>query len=154
MKIFLATDHRGFYLKEELKDWLSQLKIAAGGVLEVVDVGNNVYDQNDDFPDFVSRATTQAVAQGEKAVVFCGSGAGANIAANKINGARATLGMVKEQVVAARADDDINILVVAADYVQADRAQEMIQAFVETDFAGQDRHKRRLAKIAALENNL
>lgn len=148
MKIFLATDHRGFHLKEDVKEWLATMGH------EIVDMGNHEYDQNDDFPDFVGPAATQVVADQARGIIFCGSGAGAEIAANKIKGARAGLGLVKEQVMAARADDDLNILVIAADFVGKDRAQEMIEAFLQTEFKNEERFVRRLAKIKALESSL
>lgn len=146
MNIILATDHRGFYLKEELKDWLMGLGH------DVLDVGNHEYDQEDDFPDFASQAGRKVVENvGSRGIVFCGSGAGVSVVVNKIAGVRGSIGMVAEQVQAARADDDINILVIAADYTQQDRAKEMIEAFLSTEFKAEERHLRRLEKIAILE---
>jgi len=146
MNIIIGADHRGFYLKEELKDWLQTLGH------EIIDAGNHEYDQNDDFPDFASSVAQQvSVDLMSRGIVFCGSGAGVSITANKVKGARACIGMVREQVESARADDDLNILVIAADYTAQDRAKEMIEVFIATDFKGEERHLRRLNKIKQLE---
>ena len=146
MNIVIASDHRGFHLKEDLKDWLQTLGH------HVIDSGNHEYDQSDDFVDFVSKAAFQ-VAQDfdSKGIVFCGSGAGASITANKIKGIRACIGMTREQVEAATADDDLNMLVIAADYLGQDRVKEMIEVFLSTEFKGEERHIRRLQKIKDLE---
>lgn len=147
MNIFIASDHRGFYMKEDLKDWLKLLGH------EVTDVGNHEHDQSDDFPDFVSVAAQKVVKNpANRAIVFCGSGAGASMTANKVKGARASIGIVRKQVESARADDDLNILVIPADYTGMDRAKEMIEVFLSTDFKAEERHLRRLKKIEALEN--
>ncbi|NCN87653.1 MAG: RpiB/LacA/LacB family sugar-phosphate isomerase [Candidatus Pacebacteria bacterium] len=146
MKIFLGADHRGFYLKEDIKELL----LKKG--LEVVDVGNHEYDQSDDYPDFARNLADQVVEDvSSRGIVFCGSGAGVSITANKIGGARACIGLSREQVESARGDDDLNILVIAADYVNRDWVEEMIEVFLGTEFKGEERHLRRLEKIKQLE---
>lgn len=146
MKLFLGADHRGFYLKEDIKEIL----LKKG--LEIIDVGNHEYDQNDDYPDFARNLAEQVVEDvSSQGVVFCGSGAGVSITANKIIGARACIGLSREQVESARGDDNLNILVVAADYTSRDRVEEMVEVFLSTDFKGEERHLRRLEKIKELE---
>jgi ribose 5-phosphate isomerase B len=146
MKIFLGADHRGFHLKEEIKELLMKQGH------EVVDAGNHEYDQNDDFPDFTSKVAQQVSEDDEnRGIVFCGSGAGVSITANKVRGARACIGLSREQVESARGDDDLNILVIAADYINGDWVTEMIEVFLSTSFKGEERHLRRLEKIKELE---
>jgi ribose 5-phosphate isomerase B len=147
MNIVIAADHRGFHLKEDLKDWLQTLGH------QVIDTGNHEYDENDDFPDFASKAAMQVAEDFDsRGIIFCGSGAGVSITANKIKGARACIGMTREQVESAKADDDLNVLVIAADYTGQDRVKEMIEVFLSTPFKGEERHLRRLQKIKDLEN--
>jgi len=134
-------------MKEDLSDWLKSLNHG------VTDVGNHEYDQSDDFPDFVSVAAQKVTENStNRGIVFCGSGAGASMTANKIKGVRASIGIVRKQVESARADDDLNILVIPADYTGLDRAKEMIEVFLSTQFKAEERHLRRLRKIEALEN--
>lgn len=146
MKVFLGADHRGFARKEALKPWL------ASRGYEVVDCGNAVLDRADDYPDF-SFAVADAVIQDPSArgIVLCGSGVGVTIAANKVRGARCCSGISVAEVKRGREDDDLNILAISADYTPERRAKEMIEAFLTTLFIGDDRHRRRLGKIAARE---
>lgn len=146
MKIFLASDHRGFEQKQVVFDWLKE----AG--YEAFDMGNDHFDPHDDFTDFVSLAAKKvAVDNNSLGIVFCGSGAGANIVANKIDGVRASLSWTPSQVEAAKGDDDINILVMATDFLEIDTTIKLIEVFLETKFKGEERHLRRLGKIVALE---
>ncbi|MCL4209002.1 RpiB/LacA/LacB family sugar-phosphate isomerase [Patescibacteria group bacterium] len=146
MKIFLASDHRGFEQKEIVFSWLKE----AG--FEVKDLGNDHFDPHDDFVDFASRAGHE-VAKDEmaRAVIFCGSGAGVNIAANKIKGVRASLAWTPSQVEAARGDDDLNTLVIAADFLEVETTLQLVEVFLQTKFKGEERHVRRLGKILDLE---
>ncbi len=150
MQIYLAADHRGFKLKEALKPIL----LASG--YEVLDVGNDHYDEADDYPDFVFIAAS-AVAKdsdNKKAIVFCGSGAGADIAANKIKGIRAAIAINKEQAAASRREDDTNILALAADYISEKDAEEIALTWLKASFSGEERYSRRIKKIADMENRL
>ncbi len=148
MKIFLASDHRGFEQKEIVFSWLKE----AG--FEVQDLGNDHFDPHDDFVDFASLAG-QEIAKDEKAraIVFCGSGAGVNIAVNKIKGVRASLAWTPSQVEAARGDDDLNTLVIAADFLEVETTLQLVEVFLQTEFKGEERHVRRLGKILDLEKN-
>lgn len=146
MKVLLASDHRGFEQKKVISVWLRD------DGYQVVDVGNDHYDPNDDYPDFVSLAAREVAADpGVFAVVFCGSGAGANIVANKVKGVRASLAWSKAQVEAARHDDDLNVLVIATDFVGPTETKELIEAFLQTKFGNEERYQRRINKIVALE---
>lgn len=145
MKIFIGADHRGFALKEKLKPWLVSLGH------EVIDCGAATYDKNDDYPDF-SFAVAEGVARERgMGIVICGSGVGVTIAANRVPGARCSTGVSAIEITRGRQDDDLNILAISADYAKEDEAKAMITAFLTTPFVGDERHVRRLQKIAARE---
>ncbi len=150
MKVFIGVDHRGFKLKEFLKGWLM------GMDYEVVDCGAEELDEEDDYVDFAVLVGQQVMKLEERemkscGIVICGSGVGVCVVANKFKGVRCGLGLNEEQVGAARRDDDINVLALAVDYVDAQQAKEMVKAFLETEFSGEERHKRRLEKISNIE---
>lgn len=146
MTIFFGADHKGFALKETLKQWV----LAKG--YTVVDCGNTVLDLHDDYPDFAFAVAKQVVLDPEsRGIVICGSGAGVSIAVNKIDGIRASLAVTPEQIVDARNDDNINVIALASDYLTEEGAQAIIQAFLETPFDPQERFVRRIGKITAEE---
>ncbi len=148
MKVYLGADHRGFALKEKIKAWL----LTQGH--EGIDLGNTVYDQNDDYPDFAfAVAETVAKDNDSRGIVICGSGVGVTIAANKIGGARCSTGISPEEVKRGREDDDLNILAISADYTSEDQAKALAAAFLDTAFKGDERHVRRLNKIKQKEGN-
>lgn len=142
MKIYIGADHRGFALKEVLKGYLSS------GGYDVFDCGADTYDENDDYPD-VARAVADAVGRAPDArgILMCGSGAGVAIAANKIHGIRAATVHDARQARMVRVDDDANVCALPADFIDAARAKEIVDAFLMTPFSNEDRHVRRIAKI-------
>ncbi len=142
MRIYIGADHRGFELKNALADFLHEQKY------EVIDKGNVIYDKDDDYPIFAD-AVAHAVAQesGALGIVVCGSGVGVAIAANKVDGVRAGLCQTPEQAAAARRDDNINVLALAADFVDETAARAMAEAFLKTPFDGASRHQRRVDEI-------
>ena len=146
MRVGIATDHGGFELKEDLKAYLR----GAGHV--VVDVGARELNPGDDYPDFVI-PLARAVAAGlvERGVAVCGSGVGASVCANKIPGVRA--GLVQDHYSAHQGveHDDMNILCMGGRVVGALVARDLVDAFLAARFTGEERHVRRLAKVAALE---
>ncbi len=148
MHVHLAADHRGFELKEALKNMLK----ARG--MQVTDHGNTKYEVTDDYPDFATTAVKAVVAGGDDArgIVLCGSGVGVSIVANKIAGARCVLGFDREQVQHARKSDNCTILALPADYVHTAQAEALVVGFLESQFTGEDADVRRLKKVAALEN--
>jgi len=145
-RVGLAADHGGFALKTELADKLT----AAGHT--VVDFGPGRLEQNDDYPDYVV-PLAQAVARGDvdRGVAICGSGVGACIAANKVPGVRA--GLIHDIFSAHQGveDDNMNLMCLGGRVVGAFLAWEYVQAFLSAEFIGAERHKRRLAKVTALE---
>lgn len=147
MKVFLGADHRGFELKEKIKEWL------ASKGHEVHDLGAHRLDPADDYPDFAVAVAEKVAANFPEArgVLMCGSGLGMDVAANKVRGARACALWSVEAARHARTNDDINIASIPADWVSPDNAAEIVRAFIETPFSGEERHARRLKKIAETE---
>ncbi len=142
MTIYIGADHRGFALKEYVRNYLA----AEGRAVE--DCGNNVHDDSDDYPDF-ARVVADRVANeaGAKGILLCGSGNGVAITANKTRGIRAAVAMTEAQARAARSDEDANIITIAADYTNEGEARDIIEAFLSTPFLGEERHMRRIGKI-------
>jgi ribose 5-phosphate isomerase B len=147
MRVGIAADHAGFDLKREL---VQDLK-ASGH--EMVDLGAHELNPEDDYPDLVI-PLAQAVAKGEvqRGIALCGSGVGACVVANKIPGVRAALitdGFSAHQGVE---DDDMNVICLGARVTGKALAMDLIQIFLLSRFKDAERFRRRLLKIAALEN--
>jgi ribose 5-phosphate isomerase B len=145
--IGIAADHGGYELKEHLVRMLRE----AGH--EVIEFGDQQLRPDDDYPDFVV-PLARAVARGDvdRGVAICGSGVGASVAANKVAGVRACLiheGFSAHQGVE---DDDLNMMCLGGRVVGHALAWELVQTFLAARFSGAERHRRRLAKVAVLEN--
>jgi ribose 5-phosphate isomerase B len=145
--IGIAADHGGFELKQYLADRLRE------DGYQLIDFGDAKPEPEDDYPDYVL-PLARAVARGEveRGVAICGSGVGASVAANKIAGVRASL--IHESFSAHQGveDDDLNIICLGGLVVGHALAWELVKAFLAARFSGAERHRRRLAKIADLEN--
>jgi ribose 5-phosphate isomerase B len=148
VKIFIGADHRGYELKEKIAQWLFDMEYA------FQDLGALTLDPNDDYTKYAEDvASLVAKTEGSRGVLLCGSGVGADIVANKFDGIRAGIGKDVFQVEAGRNDDDMNILVIAADFTDERDAKAMLIAFLETKFAGKARYERRLQEIEKIEAN-
>lgn len=148
MVIYFGADHRGFELKERLKGFVKTLGY------EVFDVGAPAIVPDDDYPDYAKRVADQvapdpAVARG---ILLCGGGTGMAVAADKVRGIRSVLGVSPDQVFAARHDDDVNILSISTNFTTPEAAEQMAKIFLLTPFGGDERYKRRIDKITAIEN--
>jgi ribose 5-phosphate isomerase B len=146
MRVGIATDHGGFALKQKL---LAGLRDAGH---EVVDFGAHVLSTDDDYPDFVI-PLARAVAAGtvNRGVAVCGSGVGATICANKVNGARACL--IEDHFSARQGveDDDLSIICLGARIQGPELAWDLVQTFLAAQFSQAPRHLRRLCKVNELE---
>jgi ribose 5-phosphate isomerase B len=145
MRIGIATDHGGFGLKEEL---VAQLR-AAGH--EVVDFGANTLNHDDDYPDLRPLARAVAAGKVDRGLAICGSGVGASVCANKIEGVRACL--IHDHFSAKQGveDDHMNILCMGGRTVGPAVAWDLVQTFLAAKFSQAERHLRRLGKVASLE---
>ncbi|RJQ32023.1 RpiB/LacA/LacB family sugar-phosphate isomerase [Candidatus Parcubacteria bacterium] len=141
--LYIGADHRGYKLKEEVKKFL----IEKG--YEFLDMGNSVYDPNDDYTDF-AKLVAQKVSDSDnqsKGILICGSGVGVDITANKFKGVRSALADDIETAKQSREHDDTNILSLPADEVGFGLAKEIITAWLETPFSNGEKYKRRIGKM-------
>ena len=143
--LYLAADHRGYQLKEKIKQWLNGFNISSE------DLGNHQYDENDDYPDF-GKLAARKVAENpveNRAILICGSGVGMDIVANRYKGVRSALAWDRESAESSRHDDNTNVLSLSADFLDDETAQEIIKAWLETKFSGEEKYTRRIEKIDA-----
>jgi ribose 5-phosphate isomerase B len=148
MKIYIGADHRGYDLKEKMKEWLTKLDV------EFVDLGAYTYDESDDYPQFAEKVGYMVASEENSlGILLCGSGVGVDVVANKIDGIRASIGKEKAQVIAGRRDDKMNVLVIAADFTTQKECEAMLEAFLSTNYEENERHNRRLAEIEKLEES-
>ena len=145
LTVAVGADHGGFALKKEL---VSRL----GESYEVLDLGAHDLDPTDDYPDFV-RTVTQAVISGrvERGIIICGSGVGAAIAANKVPRVRAAICHDTYSAHQGVEHGDMNVLCLGACVVGSELARELAIAFLDARFTGEERHRRRLEKVLAIE---
>lgn len=148
MRIGMAADHGGFELKQLLKERLLR------DSHEVLDLGAFELTPGDDFPDYVV-PLARAVAAGEveRGVAVCGSGVGACVAASKVPDVRAAL--ITDMFSARQGveDDDMNLLCLGGRVVGVELAWDLVQVFISARFTGEERFRRRLAKVAELERH-
>lgn len=146
--IYIGADHRGFELKKSLME-----KLKADG-RELIDCGPSALDPQDDYP-LIAQAVAEKVAgdPDSRGILICGSGEGVCIAANKVKGIRAALGLKPEIIKAARADDDINVLCLPADFEEELDIDSVLEVFLNTRFQGGERQQRRLKQISEYEDN-
>jgi len=142
--LYLATDHRGFQLKEDIKQWLSQWGI------DYTDCGAMHYDPSDDYPDFIAIAA-EKVSQdpvGNRAIVLGATGQGEAMVANRRRGVRAAVyyGGPKEIITMSREHNAANILAVGAGFVGSD-FKDMLKLWLDTAFTEDPRHERRIGKL-------
>ena len=146
MKIGLAADHGGFELKKVIASFLASQNY------EVKDYGAHTLDQGDDYPDLiVPLARAIAAGEVERGIAVCGSGVGASIAANKIQGVRAALIHENFSALQGVEDDDMNLLCLGGRVTGNEAAKELVIAFLQAKFIGGERHVRRLNKVKQLE---
>lgn len=149
MKIYLATDHGGYELKEGLKDWLKE------NGYKVEDMGANSFDPNDDYPDFIVPLAKKIAQEKDSLGIISGrSGNGEAMAANKIKGIRAAVCINEEMARKAKEHNNANILSLGADYMSVDEAKNTVKAFLETPFTNEERHVRRIEKIKKIEESI
>lgn len=140
--IFIATDHAGFSLKEQICQHLKERQIVFD------DYG--IYEQKaTDYPLLAKRVAKAVLKNNGRGILLCASGAGMAITANRFKDIRAVVAWSKEIAVEAREDNDVNILVLPANYVNFNQAKEIVSAFFATSFSHEERHKRRINEIDA-----
>ena len=148
MRVGFAADHAGAGLKGELLRRVAEARPED----ELVDLGGDGSDPNDDYPDFAQRIG-EAVRDGvvERGILICGSGVGASVAANKIRGVRAAVCHDTYSAHQGVEHDDMNVLTLGARVIGSEPALECALAYLHATFSGEPRHRRRLDKVLAIE---
>lgn len=153
MKVLFATDHAGFELKEKLIPFVKSLGY------EIEDNGVYEYDENDDYPDSISKVASKVSKNPDnlKAIILGGSGQGEAITANRFPNVRAVVfngqfqrkdGIeVPNEIIISREHNDANILSLGARFLSENGAKDAVRVWLETEFSGDERHKRRIEKI-------
>jgi ribose 5-phosphate isomerase B len=149
MKIAIAADHAGYPLNEQV---IEELR-AAGH--ELIDFGTHDGSRPDDYPDYALKVGRAIQAnEAEIGILICGSGVGAAVAANKLKGIRAALCGDTYSAHQSREHDDCNVLCLGARVTGVELALDIVRAFVAARFNGEERHLRRLGKIAEMEKDV
>ena len=143
--LYIGSDHAGFYLKEELKKYLVELGC------EFEDLGNQELNPLDDYPDFALAVGKKVVETKGKGILICATGLGMAIAANKVVGIRAAVCWNDFTALQSREHNDTNILCLAGKALDTETTKKITRLWLETEFNGEERHKRRLGKIKDYE---
>jgi ribose 5-phosphate isomerase B len=146
MRLVLGADHAGYELKQELVEYLRSLGH------EVMDVGtcSNAAVDYPDFAELVAAAVLDGRA--ERAVLICGSGVGASVAANKIPGIRAAICHDAYSAHQGVEHDDMNVLVLGSRVIGSELARDLVRNYLGANFTHEERHLRRLGKVKAIES--
>ena len=145
--IYLAADHRGFALKEQLKQMLISQKYP------VEDMGAFRFDETDDYVDFAKAALSKIADDPgvHRGIFICGSGHGMNIVADKYKEIRAAMGFNRYVAVQSRQHENANVLILAADWIKEKEARDIVSDWLSAEFTSEERHVRRLMKITEIE---
>lgn len=145
LRLVIGADHGGYALKNEIVARLT-------GLYEITDLGAYAFDSADDYPDY-ALSVAKAVASGNarRGILVCGSGVGAAIAANKVPGIRAGLCHDTYSAHQGVEHDDMNVLCLGARVIGVELACELVAAFLNAQFSGEERHRRRLQKVLDVE---
>lgn len=148
MNIYLGSDHAGYELKNALREYL----IHTGH--DVIDMGAKTLDEDDDYPRYAYAVASKVLGEEDGAgagILICGSGQGMSMAANRVNGVRAALAWSLESAKSAKREDDANVLVLPARFIDLDEAEAMVDAWLRTKFDESDpKYQRRLDELEQL----
>lgn len=145
MTIYIASDHRGFAAKEALKKYLTD------SAYNVQDLGNDHYDENDDYPDFAMAVAKKVSTDlDSKGILLCGSGVGVDMVANKFKRIRSSLCFSPDQAFAARQDDDANVLSLPTEHIDEEGLKKITSTWLQTPFSNIEKHARRLSEMRNL----
>ena len=149
--IYVASDHAGFYLKEEIINFLKEEGV------DCVDIGPSCFDKEDDYPDYIIPAAKKVAENPSenKGIIIGNSGQGEAIAANKVAGIRTVLfyGGPEEIIVLSKIHNDANVLSLGAHFINSDEAKNAVKLWLQHKFFNENRHIRRINKINDFENN-
>lgn len=142
--IYIGSDHRGYKLKEYVKEYLEDR------AQDYEDLGAD-NEEESDYPEFAKKVGEKVSRTDNRGILICGSGAGMTITANKIKGIYAALSTNPEMSKAIKAQDDVNVLVLAANFTSEDEAKKILDSWFSAKFDRKDRHQRRIDQIAEME---
>lgn len=146
MRVAFACDHAGWPLRDRI------LRELAADGHELVDCGSAAMVPGDDYPDAAAAVARALLEQrAERAILVCGSGVGAGVAANKVHGIRAAMCHDSFSARQGVEDDDMNVLCLGARVIGEELAADLIRDFLGASFSGADRHRRRLGKVRSME---
>ena len=157
MNIILASDHAGFELKEAIKKFLEGKKYL------VLDVGAHELVPEDDYPVYMTAAAMKVAQDIEgktKAIIFGGSGQGEAVVANRFPGVRAVVwygggqsgrSSAEDIIKLSREHNDANVLSIGARFVSEEEAKNAVELWLNTEFSGEEKHRRRISEIDAIE---
>lgn len=146
MRIVVGSDHAGYELKQNLAAYTHELGYT------LIDVGTDSTTPVD-YPDYAEAVSIVLLEdRADRGILICGSGVGATVAANKVPGIRAGLCHDTYSAHQGVEHDDMNVLVLGARVIGTELARELVRAFLAAKFSGEERHRRRLAKVVALES--
>lgn len=145
--IYIASDHRGYNLKEFLKGYLSQEKIP------FKDMGNHKFDPEDDYPDFAFKLASKVAENLDEniGVMVCGSGLGMVVVANKVKGIRAGLVVSEWFAEHGKENDFLNVISFSADQTDFSLAERILKKWIFSKFNSEAKYQRRLEKIRKIE---
>ncbi len=144
-KIFIGADHNGYYLKQDIIDYLSSR-------YQMIDTGDADFDPEDDFTDFAAKVAHSVLTEGGYGILICGSGQGMVMAANRFKGVRAGLAYDVSEAKAVRNDEDANVCCLPARSLNDNdkKWQAIVDAFLDTPYANAPRFNRRNYKLDQL----
>jgi len=143
--VVIGADHRGFKLKEFLKEELRE------NDFNIVDMGNVKYEKDDDYVEIGLEVAERVALKKIRGILICGSGIGMSIIANKVKGIRAALVMNEKQARVAREHDDANILCLSADFINEEDNLEISKIFLNSLFSSEERYLKRVKLIKDYE---
>lgn len=146
MKIFLAADHGGFELKNQLREHLFHTG------QEVIDLGPDTLDKDDDYPIKAYDVATRVLGEEDDArgILICRSGQGMAMAANRVSGIRAAVVWNEAVAKETREANDSNVMSLAGDFTSTDEAIKIVDVWLATEFTGEERHQRRIKELEDL----
>jgi len=143
--VVIGADHRGFKLKEFLKEELREKGF------NIVDMGSEKYEKGDDYVEIGLEVAERVALKRIRGILICGSGIGMSIVANKVKGVRAALVMSEKQARMSREHNDANILCLSADFVSQEDNLEISKIFLKSLFSSEERHLNRIKLIKKYE---
>lgn len=144
--LFIASDHGGYQLKKRLVRYVqNELQ------RDIEDLGSHEYVETDDYPDYVVPLTQKVIAEAGRGIVICRNGIGVCIASNKVAGIRCGIGYNISVAETMMLHANTNVLSLASDHLSDEHAMAIVKKWLETEFSEEERHVRRLQKVAELE---